>query len=77
MLITIKYKLYDEYVTCSNYFQGYYYGLSIEQDEANAIPLKRVANAQEIADVVLFLLSEKSSFMTGSLVPVDGGYTAK
>jgi NAD(P)-dependent dehydrogenase (short-subunit alcohol dehydrogenase family) len=49
----------------------------IEHEEANCIPLKRIATAQEVANVVLFLLSEKSTFMTGVLVPVDGGYTAQ
>lgn len=40
------------------------------------IPLgKRMTTAQEIADMVLFLLSEKSSHTTGQLIYVDGGYT--
>ena len=48
------------------------------QDLANAtIPIKRLAEPEEIAEVVLFLASEKSSYMTGSIVPVDAGYTAR
>ena len=40
------------------------------------IPLeKRMTTAQEIADTVAFLLSEKSSHTTGQLLFVDGGYT--
>ncbi|MBL7856232.1 MAG: SDR family oxidoreductase [Cyclobacteriaceae bacterium] len=39
------------------------------------IPLgKRMTTAEEIADMVAFLLSEKSSHTTGQLVYVDGGY---
>jgi len=40
------------------------------------IPLEhRMTTAQEIADMVVFLLSEKSSHTTGQLIFVDGGYT--
>ncbi len=36
-------------------------------------PLGRIAKPNEIANVAIFLASEKSSFMTGITVPVDGG----
>ena len=39
-------------------------------------PLKRIASADEVARVVLFLASEDSSFITGAAIPVDGGITA-
>ena len=39
-------------------------------------PLGRQAQAAEIARVAVFLASEASSFMTGSIVAVDGGCTA-
>ena len=37
------------------------------------IPMKRLGTAEEAADVVLFLCSEASSYMTGSTITVDGG----
>jgi NAD(P)-dependent dehydrogenase (short-subunit alcohol dehydrogenase family) len=39
-------------------------------------PLGRIGTGQDIANVVLFLASDKASFMTGSYVCVDGGYMA-
>ena len=40
-------------------------------------PLVVVAEPAEIAEVVFFLSQPTSSFMTGALVPVDGGLTAQ
>lgn len=42
-----------------------------------AHPIGRIARASEIADTVLWLLSDQSSFVTGAVIPVDGGYTAR
>ncbi|MGX5377619.1 SDR family NAD(P)-dependent oxidoreductase [Ligilactobacillus sp. LYQ135] len=39
-------------------------------------PQNRVARADEVADVILFLASDEASNMTGVFVPVDGGFTA-
>ena len=39
--------------------------------------IKRVGKASEIADAVEFLLSDKATFITGQILPVDGGFTLK
>jgi 3-oxoacyl-[acyl-carrier protein] reductase len=45
-------------------------------DEAiAAIPLARVGNPREIGDVVCFLASERAAYVSGAVLPVDGGLT--
>ena len=41
------------------------------------VPIQRLAAPEEIAKVVVFLASDHASYMTGALVPVDAGYTAR
>ena len=40
---------------------------------AESIPLTRFSNVAEIADVVSFIASEKAAYITGAVIPVDGG----
>ncbi|TDE18189.1 SDR family NAD(P)-dependent oxidoreductase [Dyadobacter psychrotolerans] len=40
-------------------------------------PIGRLGKPEEVAELVLFLSSEKASFITGSYYPVDGGYLAQ
>ena len=47
------------------------------EDIAGTVPLGRLAEPGEIARVVLFLASEDASYMTGALVDVDAGYSAR
>ena len=39
--------------------------------------IKRIGKPEEIADSIIFLLSDKSSFTTGQVLAVDGGFTLK
>ena len=41
------------------------------------IPIGRVAKPEEIASLALYLASDESSYVTGSVFPVDGGWTAR
>lgn len=40
---------------------------------AERIPMKRVGDPKEVAQVALFLVSEESSYITGAVLPIDGG----
>ena len=47
---------------------------TILQETANKLPLKRLGNPSDITNMVLFLLGEQSSWVTGSNFVVDGGF---
>lgn len=44
------------------------------QEVIQSIPLKRMGTALEVAEAVLFLASEKASFITGETLNINGGY---
>ena len=46
------------------------------EKSAQRHPLKRIGSAQDIAELTLFLLSGKSSWMTGQVIGIDGGMSA-
>jgi NAD(P)-dependent dehydrogenase (short-subunit alcohol dehydrogenase family) len=55
-------------------------GLTYDQVLAIEGPLhllNRFATPEEIANAILFLASDEASFITGTCLMVDGGYTAK
>lgn len=45
------------------------------EDFVDKIPLKRLGTTQEVADLVLFLTSDKNSYITGQNIVIDGGLT--
>jgi NAD(P)-dependent dehydrogenase (short-subunit alcohol dehydrogenase family) len=47
------------------------------QKLADTVPMGRLADPAEIAKVVVFLASDAASYLTGSMITVDAGYTAR
>lgn len=49
---------------------------AFQEELVASIPLRRMATPQDVAYAVLFLSSDESAYITGAVLPVDGGYTA-
>ena len=43
------------------------------EEDLRGIPLRRLGSAREVGDVVCFLASDRASYVTGTVIPVDGG----
>lgn len=51
--------------------------MGITADDLTAmVPMGRIAQAEEVAQVVVFLCSNAASYITGQPFAIDGGYTA-
>ena len=50
-------------------------GENIKENIYNQIPLKRMGKAKEVANLVYFLGTEESSYITGQVISIDGGMT--
>jgi NAD(P)-dependent dehydrogenase (short-subunit alcohol dehydrogenase family) len=49
---------------------------SVRAQLASMHPMGRVARPEEIADAVLFLCSDRASFITGHTLVIDGGFVS-
>lgn len=51
--------------------------VKIREQLIRAVPMRRVAQPSEIGDTIAWLMSDKSSYVTGVALPVDGGWVAQ
>lgn len=56
--------------------EAFYQAPGVLEARERAVPLRRIATPQDMADVALFLLSERASYVTGQEIVVDGGFSA-
>ena len=61
--------------TPTGLFKPEYFG-DLADKFKQAIPMKRFGKKEEMAETILWLTSNKASFITGHAMPVDGGLTA-
>ncbi len=54
--------------------QAFYDTPGVTERRSAVVPLRRVAVPQDIADAILFLASDRSSYVNGDEITVDGGY---
>lgn len=50
---------------------------NIKEAMENELPIGRIGKDTEIANLICYLLSDDASFITGAIIPIDGGFTAK
>jgi len=63
--------------TKTSYFEKFKKNKKLYNWTLNNIPTKRWANPKEIAELVVYLISDKSSYITGQNFYIDGGWTSK
>ena len=51
-------------------------GAVVQEEVKKRVPAKRLGEAVEIADAVLYLASDSAAYLTGQILTVDGGLTA-
>lgn len=59
----------------NNVLPGFIDSLPEKEDRRSRIPMGRYGSVEEVAELILFLASEKSAYITGQNIRIDGGIT--
>ena len=62
-------------IRMNNVLPGFIDSLPEKEDRRLRIPMGRYGRADEVAELIAFLASDKSSYMTGQNIRIDGGIT--
>ena len=62
-------------IRMNNVLPGFIDSLPEKEDRRSRIPMQRYGRAEEVADLIEFLASDKSSYITGQNIRIDGGIT--
>jgi NAD(P)-dependent dehydrogenase (short-subunit alcohol dehydrogenase family) len=72
-LFTDKYAAAN--IRMNNVLPGFIDSLPEKEERRDRIPMGRYGTAEEVADLIAFLASDKSSYITGQNIRIDGGIT--
>ena len=62
-------------ITCNAICPGYFYTERFQEFAKRTVPMQRYGKEGELDAALVFLASEEASYVTGVILPVDGGYT--
>jgi len=62
-------------VRMNNVLPGFIDSLPEKEERKSRIPMQRYGRAEEVAELILFLASDRSSYITGQNIRIDGGIT--
>lgn len=63
----------DKHIRINNILPGFINSFNGEETKANQVPMQRYGRMDEVSDLILFLASGKSSYITGQNIMIDGG----